>query len=120
VVLVTGAPAPGSAAPSRSPWRRTARPSPSPDIDLAAAQRTASEAAGSNRRAIAIQADCGDVASIEAIVARTIAELSQSSSTTPGSPVTPTFMDLTEADWDRIHRVNAMSVFFFCREPRAR
>src|SRR5437660_7335637 len=45
------------------------------DIDLAAAQRTAGEAAGNNRRAIAIEADCGDIASIDAMIARTIAEL---------------------------------------------
>ena len=43
------------------------------DIDLAAAERTAAEAAGYNRRAIAIAADCGDVASIDAMVARTVA-----------------------------------------------
>jgi len=40
------------------------------DIDLAAAQRTADRAAGNNRRAVAIEADCGDVASIDAMVAR--------------------------------------------------
>jgi 3-oxoacyl-[acyl-carrier protein] reductase len=45
------------------------------DIDLAAAQRTADQAAGNARRAIAIEADCGDVASIDAMVARTVAEL---------------------------------------------
>ena len=42
------------------------------DIDLAAAERTAGQAAGNSRRAIAIEADCGDVASIEAMVARAL------------------------------------------------
>ena len=37
------------------------------DIDLAAAQRTAAQAAGNARRAIAIEVDCGDVASIDAM-----------------------------------------------------
>jgi NAD(P)-dependent dehydrogenase (short-subunit alcohol dehydrogenase family) len=45
------------------------------DIDLAAAQRTAAEAAGNNRRAIAIEADCGDVGSIDRMIERTVAEL---------------------------------------------
>jgi NAD(P)-dependent dehydrogenase (short-subunit alcohol dehydrogenase family) len=45
------------------------------DIDLAAAQRTAAQAAGNARRAIAIEVDCGDVTSIDAMVARTVAEL---------------------------------------------
>ena len=40
------------------------------DIDLAAAQRTADQAAGNARRALAIEADCGDVGSIDAMVAR--------------------------------------------------
>src|SRR5438445_633559 len=39
------------------------------DIDPAAAQRTAADAAGNNRRALAIEADCGEVASIDAMVA---------------------------------------------------
>ena len=43
------------------------------DIDFAAAQRTADQPAGNARRAIAIEADCGDVASIVAMVARTVA-----------------------------------------------
>src|SRR6202045_1368499 len=45
------------------------------DIDLAAARRTADQAAGNARRAIAIEAECGDVASIDAMIARTVAEL---------------------------------------------
>ena len=91
------------------------------DIDLAAAQRTAVEAAGSNRRAIAIEADCGDVASIEAMVARTIAELGRLDVIVNNAGVTryAEIMDLTEADWDRIHRVNAKGVFF-CLQRAAR
>src|SRR5437868_2952083 len=45
------------------------------DIDLAAAERTAAQAAGNRRWAIAIEADCGDVASIDAMVVRAAAEL---------------------------------------------
>src|SRR6202030_660247 len=84
------------------------------DIDLAAAQRTAARAAGNARRAIAIEVDCGDVASIDAMVARTVAELGRLDVIVNNAGVTryAYIMDLTEADWDRIHRVNAKGVFF--------
>jgi NAD(P)-dependent dehydrogenase (short-subunit alcohol dehydrogenase family) len=91
------------------------------DIDLAAAQRTAAEAAGNNRRAIAIAADCGDVAGIDAMIARTIAELGRLDVIVNNAGVTryAYIMDLTETDWDRIHRVNAKGVFF-CLQRAAR
>ncbi len=91
------------------------------DIDLAAAQRTADQAAGNARRAIAIEADCGDVASIDAMVARTVAELGRLDIIVNNAGVTryAQIMDLTEADWDRIHRVNAKGVFF-CLQRAAR
>jgi NAD(P)-dependent dehydrogenase (short-subunit alcohol dehydrogenase family) len=91
------------------------------DIDLAAAQRTADQAAGNARRTIAIEADCGDVASIEAMIARTVAELGRLDVIVNNAGVTryAQIMDLTEADWDRIHRVNAKGVFF-CLQRAAR
>src|SRR5438132_12363836 len=91
------------------------------DIDPAAAQRTAGEAAGNNRRSLAIEADCGDVASIDAMVARTVAELGRLDVIINNAGVTryAYIMDLTEADWDRIHRVNAKGVFF-CLQRAAR
>ena len=91
------------------------------DIDAAAAQRTAAEAAGNNRRALAIEADCGDVASIDAMVARAVAELGRLDVIVNNAGVTryAYIMDLSEADWDRIHRVNAKGVFF-CLQRAAR
>jgi NAD(P)-dependent dehydrogenase (short-subunit alcohol dehydrogenase family) len=82
------------------------------DIDLAAAQKTV-EAMGSNR-ALAIQADCGDVASINAMIEKTVAEFGRLDVIVNNAGVTryAYVMDLTEADWDRIHRVNAKGVFF--------
>jgi NAD(P)-dependent dehydrogenase (short-subunit alcohol dehydrogenase family) len=89
------------------------------DIDPAAAQRTASDAAGN--RGLAIEADCGDVASIDAMVSRVVAELGRIDIIVNNAGVTrfSYIMDLTEADWDRIHRVNAKGVFF-CLQRAAR
>jgi NAD(P)-dependent dehydrogenase (short-subunit alcohol dehydrogenase family) len=91
------------------------------DIDFAAAGRTVADIASNHTRAIAIEADCGDVASIDAMVSRTIAEFGQLDVIVNNAGVTrySTIMDLTEADWDRIHRVNAKGVFF-CLQRAAR
>jgi NAD(P)-dependent dehydrogenase (short-subunit alcohol dehydrogenase family) len=91
------------------------------DIDRAVAERTAAACAGSNRRAIAIAVDCGDVASIEAMVARTVGEFGRLDAIINNAGVTRAagIMELTEADWDRIHRVNAKGVFF-CLQRAAR
>jgi NAD(P)-dependent dehydrogenase (short-subunit alcohol dehydrogenase family) len=91
------------------------------DIDLAAAQKTAADAAGNRGRAIAIEADCGDLASIDAMVGRTVAEFGRLDVIVNNAGVTryAQIMDLTEADWDRIHRVNAKGVFF-CLQRAAR
>ncbi|HYZ39140.1 MAG TPA: SDR family oxidoreductase [Stellaceae bacterium] len=91
------------------------------DIDLAAAQRTAAEAAGNSRRAIAIAANCGNVASIDAMVAHAVAELGRLDVIVNNAGVTryAPIMELTEVDWDWIHRVNAKGVFF-CLQRAAR
>src|ERR1700736_6012559 len=91
------------------------------DIDLAAAQRTAGQAAGNARRALAIEDDCGEVESIDAMVPRAVAELGRLDVIVNNAGVTryAQIMDLTEADWDRIHRVNAKGVFF-CLQRAAR
>ena len=91
------------------------------DLDRAAAEHTAQEAAGNSSRAIAIEADCGDVASIDRMVARAVAELGRLDVIVNNAGVTryAYIMDLTEADWDRIHRVNAKGVFF-CLQRAAR
>jgi NAD(P)-dependent dehydrogenase (short-subunit alcohol dehydrogenase family) len=91
------------------------------DIDRAAAQRVADQIASNTRRALAIEADCGDVASIDAMVARAVAEFGRLDVIVNNAGVTrySYIMDLTEADWDRIHRVNAKGVFF-CLQRAAR
>jgi NAD(P)-dependent dehydrogenase (short-subunit alcohol dehydrogenase family) len=84
------------------------------DIDFAAAQKTVEAMAAHTNRAIAIEADCGDVASIDRMVARTVEEFGRLDIIVNNAGVTrySFIMDLTEADWDRIHRVNAKGVFF--------
>jgi NAD(P)-dependent dehydrogenase (short-subunit alcohol dehydrogenase family) len=84
------------------------------DIDLAAARKTADQIASNTRRALAIEVDCGDVAKIDAMVGQTIAEFGRLDVIVNNAGVTryAQIMDLTEADWDRIHRVNAKGVFF--------
>jgi NAD(P)-dependent dehydrogenase (short-subunit alcohol dehydrogenase family) len=91
------------------------------DIDAVAAERTAADCAGANRRAIAIAADCGDVGGIDTMVGRAVAELGRLDVIVNNAGVTryADIMDLTEADWDRIHRVNAKGVFF-CLQRAAR
>jgi NAD(P)-dependent dehydrogenase (short-subunit alcohol dehydrogenase family) len=91
------------------------------DIDPAAAQRTVDQAASNTRRALAVEVDCGEVAQIDAMVARTVAELGRLDIIVNNAGVTrySYIMDLTEADWDRIHRVNAKGVFF-CLQRAAR
>src|SRR3954451_15640607 len=91
------------------------------DIDAAAAERTASEAAAKTQGAIAIEADCGDLASIDRMVACAVAEFGRIDVIVNNAGVTryAYIMDLTEADWDRIHRVNAKGVFF-CLQRAAR
>ena len=120
VVLVTGAGA-GIGRATALAMAESGASVAAADIDLAAAQRTAGQAAGNARRAIAIEADCGDVASIDAMVARTVAELGRLDVIVNNAGVTryAQIMDLTEADWDRIHRVNAKGVFF-CLQRAAR
>jgi len=95
------------------------------DIDRAAAERTAANCneggvIGNSRRAIAIEADCGDVASIDRMVVQAVAELGRLDVIVNNAGVTrfADIMDLTEADWDRIQRVNAKGVFCLQRAAR--
>src|SRR5437016_8418802 len=96
------------------------------DIERGAAERTSADCneertVGNNRRAIAIEADCGDVASIDRMIAQAVAGLGGLDVIVNNAGVTrfADIMDLTEADWDRIHRVNAKGVFF-CLQRAAR
>ena len=88
------------------------------DLDESAAAATA-EAAGGG--AIAVQADVGDVADIDRMVSTVVAELGHLDVIVNNAGVTrgAYIMNLTEEDWDRMHRVNAKGVFF-CLQRAAR
>jgi NAD(P)-dependent dehydrogenase (short-subunit alcohol dehydrogenase family) len=81
------------------------------DLDESAAAATV-EAAGGG--AIAVQADVGDVADIDRMVSTVVAEFGHLDVIVNNAGVTrgAYIMNLTEDDWDRMHRVNAKGVFF--------
>jgi NAD(P)-dependent dehydrogenase (short-subunit alcohol dehydrogenase family) len=91
------------------------------DIDKAAAEKTAAAVTGEGRRAVALAADVGDVASIDQMVSRVVETFGRVDVLVNNAGVTRRayIMDLTEADWDRIMRVNGKGVFF-CLQRVAR
>ena len=91
------------------------------DIDAAAAKSAADAVSQLGRRGLAVEADLGDVAAIDAMVRRVVADFGHIDVLVNNAGVTrrADIMDLTEADWDRIMRVNAKGVFF-CLQRVAR
>jgi NAD(P)-dependent dehydrogenase (short-subunit alcohol dehydrogenase family) len=91
------------------------------DIDRAKATAAAEAIMAGQRRAAAIQADVGDLREIDRMVQEALAAFGQIDILVNNAGVTrrADIMDLTEADWDRIHRVNAKGVFF-CLQRVAR
>jgi NAD(P)-dependent dehydrogenase (short-subunit alcohol dehydrogenase family) len=84
------------------------------DIDRAKAEVTAATITEGQHRAIAVQADVGDLREIDRMVREALAAYGQIDILLNNAGVTrrADVMDITEADWDRIHRVNAKGVFF--------
>jgi len=91
------------------------------DINAGTAEETANAVMGFQRKSLALKADVGDVAEIDRIVRETIAMFGRIDISVNNAGVTrrADIMELTEADWDRIHRVNAKGVFF-CLQRVAR
>jgi len=91
------------------------------DIDAGLAKATADAVAGLGRRSLALETDVGDLAAIDAMVRRTTATFERIDVLVNNAGVTrrADIMELTEADWDRIMRVNAKGVFF-CLQRVAR
>ena len=91
------------------------------DIDRAKAEATAETIMAGQRRAMAVQADVGNLHDIDSMVHEALAKFGQIDILLNNAGVTrrADIMDVTEADWDRIHRVNAKGVFF-CLQRVAR
>ena len=91
------------------------------DIDGGKAQATADAIMASQRPALAVQADVGALGDIDRMVRQSVEAYGQIDILLNNAGVTrrADIMELTEADWDRIHRVNAKGVFF-CLQRVAR
>jgi 3-oxoacyl-[acyl-carrier protein] reductase len=91
--------------------------------DIAGQQATATTEAilSTQRRALSVQADVGDLQDIDRMVRQALDVFGQIDILVNNAGVTrrADIMELTEQDWDRIHRVNAKGVFF-CLQRVAR
>jgi NAD(P)-dependent dehydrogenase (short-subunit alcohol dehydrogenase family) len=84
------------------------------DIDKSAARDTAAGVGGLGRKSLFLETDVGDLASIDAMVRHVMNTFGRIDVLVNNAGVTrrASIMDLTEADWDRIMRVNGKGVFF--------
>ena len=91
------------------------------DISGQTADETADAITSLQRRALAVPADVGDLGDIDRMVRRAVEAFGQIDILVNNAGVTrrADIMELTEEDWDRIHRVNAKGVFF-CLQRVAR
>jgi NAD(P)-dependent dehydrogenase (short-subunit alcohol dehydrogenase family) len=91
------------------------------DINFETAKETAASVTALGRRSLALQADIGSVPDIDRTIAKAIEAFGRIDILVNNAGVTRRayIMDLTEEDWDRIHRVNAKGVFF-CLQRVAR
>jgi NAD(P)-dependent dehydrogenase (short-subunit alcohol dehydrogenase family) len=91
------------------------------DINAPNAEATAEAVGAFQRRSLALGADVGDLAQIDGMVRQTMDKFGRIDILVNNAGVTrrADVMDLTEQDWDRIHRVNAKGVFF-CLQRVAR
>jgi len=91
------------------------------DINAAAAAETAAAVAALGRKSLALDADVGDLGAIDRMTRRVMEDFGRIDVLVNNAGVTrPAYiMDLTEADWDRIMRVNGKGVFF-CLQRVAR
>jgi NAD(P)-dependent dehydrogenase (short-subunit alcohol dehydrogenase family) len=91
------------------------------DLDEAAAAEVTAEINARGGSATAIAVDVGSVPSIDAMIRAVVEQKGRIDNIVNNAGVTVKahIMDLTEDDWDRIHRINAKGVFF-CLQSAAR
>jgi NAD(P)-dependent dehydrogenase (short-subunit alcohol dehydrogenase family) len=120
VVLVTGAGA-GIGAAIALGMAEAGATLVAADIDGDAAQKTAEAAGAFQTPALGLQADVSNLADIDRMVETAVGQFGRLDVIVNNAGVTRKayIMDLTEADWDRIHSVNAKGTFF-CLQRAAR
>ena len=91
------------------------------DVDAGAAKDAAAAVSALGRRSLPLVTDVGEVAAIDQMVHRVVATFGRVDVLVNNAGVTrrADIMELTEADWERIMRVNAKGVFF-CLQRVAR
>lgn len=91
------------------------------EIDEETGRRTAAEVEAHDRRGLFVKTDMAKIADIDAMVARTVETFGRIDVLVNNAGVTRSlgFFDVTEADWDRMHAINAKGVFF-CMQAVAR
>ncbi len=91
------------------------------DINAPSALATGEATGAFQRRSLALHADVGDLQDIDRMVRLAMETFGRIDILVNNAGVTrrADIMDLTEQDWDRIHRVNAKGVFF-CLQRVAR
>ncbi|MFT5508416.1 MAG: NAD(P)-dependent dehydrogenase (short-subunit alcohol dehydrogenase family) [Hyphomicrobiaceae bacterium] len=91
------------------------------DLDKANVSTLKAEIETMGRKCIAIEADAGDVAAIDAMVSQTVDVFGKIDVIVNNAGVTrrAQIMDLTEDDFDRMNRVNTKGVFF-CMQRAAK
>jgi len=91
------------------------------DVDGKLAQAAAEAAGAAGPKSLGLEADVGELDAIDRMVERTVAAFGRIDILVNNAGVTRRayIMDLTEADWDRIMRVNGKGVFF-CLQRVAR
>ena len=91
------------------------------DVDGKLAPAAAEAAGATGPKSLGLEADVGDLGAIDRMVERAVAAFGRIDILVNNAGVTRRayIMDLTEADWDRIMRVNAKGVFF-CLQRVAR
>jgi NAD(P)-dependent dehydrogenase (short-subunit alcohol dehydrogenase family) len=91
------------------------------EIDPASGQQTAAEVSAHDRRGLFIRTDMSKLSDINALVAKIVETFGQIDILMNNAGVTKKldFFEVTEADWDWIHSVNAKGLFF-CMQAVAR
>ena len=91
------------------------------EINEATGQQTAAEVSAHDRRGLFVKTDMGKLSDINAMVAKAMETFGRIDILMNNAGVTKKldFFEVTEADWDWIHSVNAKGVFF-CMQAVAR